>query len=59
MEVKTRTIVISTSMQAEANLNDDMHVKLFCVKSNAFIESRTLAIIKIHSDINLQDKIER
>jgi len=58
MEGKTRTIVILTSMQTEGNLNDDMHVKLFCVKSNAFIESRTLAIIKIHSDINLQNKFE-
>jgi len=58
MEDKTRTIVIIANMQPEANLNDDMHVKFFCVKSNSFIEIRTLAIIEIHSDINLQDKFE-
>jgi len=59
MESKTRTIVIIANMQPEANLNDDMHVKLLCVKSNSFIEGRTLAIIEIHSDINLQDIFEK
>ena len=45
-------------MQTQTNLDNDMHVKFFCVKSNAFVESCTLAIIEIHCDINLQDKFD-
>lgn len=45
-------------MKTQTNLNDDMHVKFFCVESNAFIESCALAIIEIHCDVNLQDKFE-
>lgn len=45
-------------MQTQTHLNDDMHVKFFCVKSNAFIESCALAIIEIHCDINLQHKFD-
>lgn len=44
-------------MQTQTNLDNDMHVKFFCVKSNAFIESCTLAIIEIHCNINLQTNL--
>jgi len=36
-----------------AYLNDHMHVELFGVEANAFIESSPLAIIKVHSHIDL------
>lgn len=45
-------------MQTQTNLDYDMHVKLFCVKSNSFIEICALAIIQIHGDINLQHKFD-
>ena len=44
--------------KTQTNLDDDMHVKLFCIESNAFIKSCALAIIEVHCDINLQDKFE-
>jgi len=45
-------------MQTQTNLDYDMHVKLFCVKSNSFIEICALAIIQVHSNINLQHKFD-
>lgn len=35
------------------HLNDDMHVKFFRIKSNAFIKCSSLAIIKVHGHIYL------
>ena len=31
--------------QLQAHLNDDMHIKFFCIEPNAFVESCPLAII--------------
>lgn len=38
---------------AETNLDDDMHIKLLCVQTNAFIESGSLGVIKVHGNIHL------
>lgn len=32
-------------MELQAHLNDNMHIKFFCIEPNAFIESCALAII--------------
>lgn len=37
-----------------ANLNNNMHVEFFCVESNSFVKSSSLAIIEIHCHIYLQ-----
>lgn len=41
-------------MNIQAHLNDNMHIKFFCVESYAFIESSSLAIIEIHRHVDLQ-----
>lgn len=41
-------------MNIQAHLNDNVHIKFFCVETYSFIESSSLAIIEIHRNIDLQ-----
>ena len=45
------------TLEPEAYLNDDMHVKFFGVKSNALIEIPALTVVEVHCNVHLQDKI--
>jgi hypothetical protein len=45
---KTKVLI-----RTQANLDNDMHIKFFCVESNAFIESCALAIVEVHRYIYL------
>lgn len=41
-------------MKERVYLDDDMHVELLGIETDPFIESASLAVIKVHCHINLQ-----